>query len=457
MPRFIRVFISYSSQDQLLAARLAADLQARNYLVWLDRERLIGGQQWVEAIKRAIQLADVVVLCISPDSMTSRYVRFEYEYALEEDKIILPVLLRKTDNVFSGLEQLHYVSFDPTVVPYPAGLNHLLLALSQDHIWNKKREPARKSRAEAQLRDTPIELVPAANLQAQQPDIALNELYRLALQAENKGDLERAASLYEKITQDAMFFRNGLALKKLEDLNQRLIPRRLASYNEFAETAFNQGQYDRAITAWQSFLDLYREYDDCVENVRRMRLLGIIPYGSKKRRQSKSMAVRAALQQPFPASIVPDEIAQRIRLAQTNIQQIQLYNDAQYFLAEGQKSIARQELERLWEQAPFFVDTEKLARQAGVRRRKRSLVPLRQHIKREARRQKRQQYVANGMNGLYILAVLIVGSCAICGSFQMGLEASTMTFGIAALLLFAVLWLFILLGIAQTDLPEKEC
>ena len=74
------VFISYSHKDEAWKDRLQTHLDVLGMEgildVWEDR-RIAGGDDWHGEIKQAIQEADVAVLLISADFLTSEFIRFE--------------------------------------------------------------------------------------------------------------------------------------------------------------------------------------------------------------------------------------------------------------------------------------------------------------------------------------------------------------------------------------------
>jgi hypothetical protein len=79
-----RVFIAYAVEDAALAERLYADLKARGFAPWLDRRKLLPGQNWPLRIREAIEGADFFVACFSRNSVGKRGgFQAEVRYALE--------------------------------------------------------------------------------------------------------------------------------------------------------------------------------------------------------------------------------------------------------------------------------------------------------------------------------------------------------------------------------------
>lgn len=85
------IFISYSHDDKIFAERLARDLDDAGLDVWIDFRRLRGGELWRDEIFNGIAQADVVVICLSPASIESEWVRREILMARGHHKRVIPV------------------------------------------------------------------------------------------------------------------------------------------------------------------------------------------------------------------------------------------------------------------------------------------------------------------------------------------------------------------------------
>jgi hypothetical protein len=58
----MKLFLSYSRQNEEQARQLFSNLQSQGVTVWFDREALLPGQDWQSAIKKAIAKSDTVLL-----------------------------------------------------------------------------------------------------------------------------------------------------------------------------------------------------------------------------------------------------------------------------------------------------------------------------------------------------------------------------------------------------------
>ncbi|MBZ0294101.1 MAG: SUMF1/EgtB/PvdO family nonheme iron enzyme [Anaerolineae bacterium] len=105
-----RVFISYSRADEVFARRLATSLSETGMDVWIDVEDIPAGMKWSSAIQQGLDSAVVMLVLISPESMASRNVEDEWQYFLDHDKPVIPVLLRPAKIHFQ-LNRIQYIDF----------------------------------------------------------------------------------------------------------------------------------------------------------------------------------------------------------------------------------------------------------------------------------------------------------------------------------------------------------
>jgi hypothetical protein len=80
------VFLSYVRENATVVDRLVRDLQLRGVSVWLDRERLVAGQRWRDAIRTAIRAGDLFIACFSREYLgrNRSYMNEELTVAIEE-------------------------------------------------------------------------------------------------------------------------------------------------------------------------------------------------------------------------------------------------------------------------------------------------------------------------------------------------------------------------------------
>src|SRR5262245_36557555 len=89
-----RVFISYHRADLVAAARVRAHLLARRCATWMDHYDIPPGAYWPDEIDRGLGAADVVVGLLSPDSVASRNVKNEWDWAIQNGKPLVLLLAK---------------------------------------------------------------------------------------------------------------------------------------------------------------------------------------------------------------------------------------------------------------------------------------------------------------------------------------------------------------------------
>lgn len=87
----MKAFLGYSRSDASVAAFVAEDLRQLGHTVWYDRE-VLGGQTWWSAILQQIRECDFYVFILTRASLDSQACRYEYTYAYQLQKRVLPVL-----------------------------------------------------------------------------------------------------------------------------------------------------------------------------------------------------------------------------------------------------------------------------------------------------------------------------------------------------------------------------
>lgn len=119
-----QIFISYSRKEKLFATRFHKDLEFRGLSAWIDLRDIPAGKQWSQEIEQAIMECSVFLLLLSPNSVTSDYVRAEYTFALDKGKPIVPLLLEPCD-IPDRIAEFQYIDMRD----YRAGLARLIREL----------------------------------------------------------------------------------------------------------------------------------------------------------------------------------------------------------------------------------------------------------------------------------------------------------------------------------------
>jgi hypothetical protein len=119
-------FFSYARSDSELVLRLAKELRTAGASVWIDQLDILGGERWDQAVEAALRRCHRLVVALSPASVSSNSVMDEVSYALDEGKLLIPVLLADCQ-IPLRLRRLQYIDFRSD---YAAGLATLRRVLA---------------------------------------------------------------------------------------------------------------------------------------------------------------------------------------------------------------------------------------------------------------------------------------------------------------------------------------
>jgi hypothetical protein len=156
-----RVFVAYVEEDLAPARRLRDAIAAAGCSPWMDKDKLLPGQNWPRAIRRAIEISDAFVACFSVRSSSKRGpFQSELRWALEcarllplEATFLVPVRLESCALPRQIQERVQYVDLFPD---WETGMKKVIravrkagrykpaasLRLSQEHITCNPVTPA---------------------------------------------------------------------------------------------------------------------------------------------------------------------------------------------------------------------------------------------------------------------------------------------------------------------------
>jgi WD40 repeat protein len=129
----LSLFISYAHSDAaVIAGRLADDLRARGFNIWLDLQRINAGASWTRDIEMGIDKSDVVLALLSHGSFHSDICRAEQLRALRKHRRVIPLLLHKDADIPVHLEAGQYLRLDEG--GYEQRLKQLLEAIADTSV-----------------------------------------------------------------------------------------------------------------------------------------------------------------------------------------------------------------------------------------------------------------------------------------------------------------------------------
>jgi len=106
-----QIFVSYAHVDNTFITPLKERLQ--DYFdLWIDTASLSAGKNWRDEIDRAIKESFAMLVIVTPESCESKYVTYEWSYALGLGISVIPILLRKSDDlIHPRLSTIQYFDF----------------------------------------------------------------------------------------------------------------------------------------------------------------------------------------------------------------------------------------------------------------------------------------------------------------------------------------------------------
>ncbi len=237
----LRVFLCHSSGDKAVVRQLYQQLLADGFDPWLDEVKLLPGQEWREEIEKAVESCEVVVVCLTPESITKEgYVNREIRVALdaadykpEGTIFIIPLKLKECD-VPRRLRRWQYVNYFERqgYERLRQALNVRAASLGMREVANTAAPPTPTSPAPPPVSNPGL---PAA--------FQIVELLPRLAQAEASQDWDSAIEIGEYI----------LTLNKT---HRQAIGKTAAAYKERAIIYHSEGGYEQAIAELTRAIEL---------------------------------------------------------------------------------------------------------------------------------------------------------------------------------------------------------
>jgi hypothetical protein len=143
-PNSPRIFIAYVEEDLEFAKKLYSAFEERGFRPWLDKKKLMPGQNWPRAIEDAIRTSDFFVACFSRRSATKRgSFHSELRYALNcaamvplDEIFFIPVRFEHCLMPARISKKIQYVDLFPN---WEAGLEKVLAIVARQEA-NRRRK-----------------------------------------------------------------------------------------------------------------------------------------------------------------------------------------------------------------------------------------------------------------------------------------------------------------------------
>ena len=131
------VFICYSRKDENFVLKLATNLKSRGVPVWLDQWDIPSGANWNRTIEAALNECTHLLLVLSPSSVESDEVQSEWLAALNEKKVVVPILYQACRMPFR-LKPIQYIDFASRGPDDKTALEQILRVLGTANSTSEK-------------------------------------------------------------------------------------------------------------------------------------------------------------------------------------------------------------------------------------------------------------------------------------------------------------------------------
>ena len=347
----LKVFLCHASGDKPYVRDLYKRLVREGIDVWLDQEKLLPGQDWRVEIPRAVQEADVVVICLSHKSITKEgYIQKEIKFALDSaeekpDGTIFLIPARIED------------------CPVPEKLTRwqwVDLFEENGYIKLLRSLKLRADRVGAKVTPSLYEDLDT------ETEHRLDQYYTEGLAAFYTEDWNKACQRFQAILSERPNHKN--ALEKLEEAERR---RDLSNLYTQAANAYQAQNWEYAITTLNELMKKSPEYKDAAQLLKHAKkqeqLVELYFEAKKLHNGGKWQAVLRVFEQihalepnhPDPDELLPTaqkEAEELKRLADLN----DLYSRALREMDLGKWLDARTLLEQVHKSQTGFLETERL-------------------------------------------------------------------------------------------------
>jgi len=211
-----RLFICYSRKDEDFVLKLAANLKNHGVPIWLDQWNIPKGANWPRAIDKALFECRRLLVILSPSAIDSDEVQAEWYTALDEKKVVIPILHQPCRIPFR-LKLIQHIDFTSRTPDDLAGLKEVLHALGM-------------------AEEAPVK-----------PLVQIENKQETASDWHNKGIALRKLGKYDEAIK---------AYDRAIDLD----PKYASAWNNKGIALDELGKYDEAIKAYDKAIDLDPKY-----------------------------------------------------------------------------------------------------------------------------------------------------------------------------------------------------
>lgn len=216
------------------------------------------------------------------------------------------------------------------------------------------------------------------------PKFDKDALYREGLVAKSKGDLERAASLWQQVLNRDKHFGNGILATQMEKLREEIRIQQINNLRQQAQNAQKTKAFEQEAEFWKELLRLSpddKEASTCLKSC-------LLNQGREARNRGNwSLEINILIELKKYSSLTPgrlegargtlggesmgtrrsqQKIDAVIQDAKNNQKFVWMYENAIQLVKEGNYEAAKLLLKDLWTHAPNYGDPAQLAKSLGI-------------------------------------------------------------------------------------------
>ncbi|HWZ22788.1 MAG TPA: toll/interleukin-1 receptor domain-containing protein [Cytophagaceae bacterium] len=140
------IFISYASEDFKVADKIYSYFDNGFYKPWLDKRKLLPGQNWDIEIRQSLRNANFVIFLLSEDSVNKRgYFQKEYKLALEfceekldDDIYIIPIKINGCETP-ERLKKYQWLELENNEIPFSSIVGAINTQIEK-YLQNERRK-----------------------------------------------------------------------------------------------------------------------------------------------------------------------------------------------------------------------------------------------------------------------------------------------------------------------------
>lgn len=193
-------------------------------------------------------------------------------------------------------------------------------------------------------------------------------LYREGLVAKSRGDLERAASLWQQILDQDRNYGNGTLATQMQKLGEEMRQQQIQHLRQQARDAQKARDFEQEAEILKALLQLSPKDSEAYKRLEQY----LLNQGREARDRGDWLVEISVLTElkkyAHPDSwIIQKQVDYAIQDATNNQKFVWMYNNAIQLVKDGNYDAAKTLLQDLWIQAPRYGDPARLAKKLGIR------------------------------------------------------------------------------------------